>query len=690
MAILALAGLFTFVYLNMCKELTDPDIWLHLKTGKFILSNGIIPHTDPFSAVLAGKTWIDHSWLLQITYSLIFEHIGSDGLLIFSGLILCAAFLFLFLSVYKNKRQIILLTGLLYLTVLAGAIRFNIRPENMSVLFFSIFIFGLSRLIRSRWLYILVFVELLWVNCHGFFILGPSLLGISLIWLKDKRSFNNLRNVFLLTLAACLINPYAVNGAIYPIRIMFNNNSAIFYTQIRELLPTWRLNLATMCPYFLLIAVSLTVMFLNRRRLNLSRVIFWLILLGISLGINRNIIYFNFFAFFMTAELIGQNNKEPLDSQPACKNLIGLIVAGMILFSVVNMNETLLKSRYYIAKERRYKSALMGINTYRFPGEAADFVLKQGLPGNLFNFFNEGSYLIFRLGPERKVFIDGRTELYGGAFYRKYLNILKCDEINISELFDKHKVNTVFLSGTALDIEDLAVYFYQRPNQWCLVYLGPDALIFIRNSPENILFIRQLRIDLRNWQTKRTPAEQLRLDSSWPNPYVRRAWIFYYFKLYDQSLQEIQEAVRILPSCSDAYIIRGKIYTREKNFLKAYEALRLAHIYSPKDLETLIALGEFYLAKGEFDKAIRAGKTITSEFPKFAKGFCLLAQSYIKQNKIQPALAAMEQAFKLDLNISGYSKQLSDLTANAPNTLNPNKPSGSTFTRWIKKLLNLR
>ncbi|MCX5712491.1 MAG: hypothetical protein NTY47_05410 [Candidatus Omnitrophica bacterium] len=338
LAILALAGLFTFVYLNMSKELSDPDIWLHLKTGKFILTNTAIPHTDPFSAVLANKEWIDHSWLLQVSYSLIFDNFSSDGLLIFSGIVLCAAFLFLFLSAYKNKQQIILLTGLFYLAVLASLIRFNIRPENLSVLFFAIFIFGLSRLKKSKWLYILALIQLLWVNCHGFFILGPALLGISLIGEKDKQAFKNLRNIFLLTLVCCLANPYGIKGAIYPLRIIFNHNTALFYSQIRELVPTWRCNFTVIFPYFLLIILSSVIILLNLRRINLGRLIFWAILLLASIGINRNVIYFNFFAFFVIAELLIANNTRPNSMRLSPKGIISLIVSGLILFSVINMN----------------------------------------------------------------------------------------------------------------------------------------------------------------------------------------------------------------------------------------------------------------------------------------------------------------------------------------------------------------
>ena len=45
-------------------------------------------------------------------------------------------------------------------------------------------------------------------------------------------------------------------------------------------------------------------------------------------------------------------------------------------------------------------------------GQAAAFVEKQGYPGPLYNHFNWGGYLIWRL-PQLPVSMDGRTNLHG-------------------------------------------------------------------------------------------------------------------------------------------------------------------------------------------------------------------------------------------------------------------------------------
>ena len=39
------------------------ELWQHLKTGEFIVSNGAIPDTDIFSYTAAGRPWINTRWL---------------------------------------------------------------------------------------------------------------------------------------------------------------------------------------------------------------------------------------------------------------------------------------------------------------------------------------------------------------------------------------------------------------------------------------------------------------------------------------------------------------------------------------------------------------------------------------------------------------------------------------------------
>ena len=60
----------------------------------------------------------------------------------------------------------------------------------------------------------------------------------------------------------------------------------------------------------------------------------------------------------------------------------------------------------------------------KFPVTAASFMETQKLAGNLFSSDYWGGYLIYRFYPERKVFVDGRSDFYGDAFLKQYLEVL--------------------------------------------------------------------------------------------------------------------------------------------------------------------------------------------------------------------------------------------------------------------------
>ncbi|MDT8306810.1 MAG: hypothetical protein RRC07_12810, partial [Anaerolineae bacterium] len=47
------------------RKTVDPDLWWHLRTGEYILNNGL-PRTDVFSFTVPDHRWITHEWLSQV------------------------------------------------------------------------------------------------------------------------------------------------------------------------------------------------------------------------------------------------------------------------------------------------------------------------------------------------------------------------------------------------------------------------------------------------------------------------------------------------------------------------------------------------------------------------------------------------------------------------------------------------
>jgi len=60
--------------------ITNNDIWLHLATGDWILSQGAVPRSEIFSFVAAGRPYIAHEWGSQVLLAGIYAAAGLAGL----------------------------------------------------------------------------------------------------------------------------------------------------------------------------------------------------------------------------------------------------------------------------------------------------------------------------------------------------------------------------------------------------------------------------------------------------------------------------------------------------------------------------------------------------------------------------------------------------------------------------------
>lgn len=133
------------------------------------------------------------------------------------------------------------------------------------------------------------------------------------------------------------------------------------------------------------------------------------------------------------------------------------------------------------------------------PVRAADFIQSSGIQGNLFNTYIWGGYLIWRLGPERKVFIDGRAldedayaawqlieaaspqDAGGKPYWKAALDVSSVNCIVIP-LLD--------LRGAPLPLLAALV----NDNDWSPVYLERNELVFLRNSPANSELLKSYAI----------------------------------------------------------------------------------------------------------------------------------------------------------------------------------------------------
>jgi hypothetical protein len=99
---------------------------------------------------------------------------------------------------------------------------------------------------------------------------------------------------------------------------------------------------------------------------------------------------------------------------------------------------------------------------------------EQKLPQPIFNDYGWGGYLIWKLYPDYRVYIDGRADVYGDAFMEEFLSA-QAGEKGWRAPLDKYGIRTVLIKP------DTALASLLREDAgWQKVFEDSQAVIFTR------------------------------------------------------------------------------------------------------------------------------------------------------------------------------------------------------------------
>jgi len=115
--------------------------------------------------------------------------------------------------------------------------------------------------------------------------------------------------------------------------------------------------------------------------------------------------------------------------------------------------------------------------------EATDFILNNHLKGNIFNNFDIGGYLAYRLYPSYRLFVDNRPEAYPSNFFQETYIRMQEDEKLQREIFAKYHIQTIVLGHP--EQAPWAQTFLSRiqgDKSWRLVFLNSHFIIFTQQT----------------------------------------------------------------------------------------------------------------------------------------------------------------------------------------------------------------
>ncbi|HSY42118.1 MAG TPA: hypothetical protein VLA79_21435 [Polyangia bacterium] len=235
-----LASLPALAFLLGCFPLADFDVWWHLRTGQLIVDTHTVPRFDLFTYTNATRSWIDVYWLYQVGLALLYRAGGASALVLLKATAGAGIVALSMLGRRPGHRAwpwaLAWLPGVL---MVSG--RLSERPEAASLLLLTAYLVLLARAARApRGLWLVPILQAVWVNCHGFFVLGPLvLLAYGAEWVlerlrpADRRADRPPARTFvaivLLSLLACLVSPYGVKALSLPFEQFHTFGDAALY-----------------------------------------------------------------------------------------------------------------------------------------------------------------------------------------------------------------------------------------------------------------------------------------------------------------------------------------------------------------------------------------------------------------------------------------------------------------------------
>ncbi|PYV23572.1 MAG: hypothetical protein DMG24_13610, partial [Acidobacteria bacterium] len=468
LGVLLVAG--TFAATSGGRFFAAGDTWWHLVAGRNILTTHTWPTSDSYSFTVSGNDWIAYEWLGDVAMALA-EHLGGwRGLTSLLVVLASTLMLLLYYLAYLRSGNAKAAAAACAMLLPVATVFFTVRPQLLGYNFLVITLICLEKFRQGRQkaLWVLPGVFLLWVNAHGTFALGLIILG--LYWASGLAGFRigciagerwtarqrrQMAIVFLICTLVLPLTPYGSLQAAYPLNVGLL--IPVSFANITEWYPlplfhgTWAHGFLGL----LLLFVLLQALFGSL----VYRVEEMVLLL---FAVYESLLHVRFLLFFT------------LVFAPLLAALLARWVPGYMPEKDKYVLNAVLIAVILVGLARLFPSSAVVDEALdrQYPKRAVEFLRQHPSIGPTFNENAWGGYLLWS---GRKVFIDGRSEIYEYAgVLEDYIRIVNLDPA-AQLLLRKYGVEACLLEkGTSLGT------FLAALPDWKRVYEDNLSVIYVR------------------------------------------------------------------------------------------------------------------------------------------------------------------------------------------------------------------
>ncbi|MGC8873003.1 MAG: hypothetical protein ACP5SI_00965, partial [Chloroflexia bacterium] len=475
-----------FLFAVLVQPIRSADFWWHLKVGEIVLEEHAVPRVDRFSTIVLGQPFTYQSWLAGLLFALLFRLGGPGADVVAHAFLLTAAYVLLWLACRKAGKDSLVATACTFVAMVVCGGNWGVRPQSFSTFLFALYFYLLVRLglgERVRW-WVFPLCMVFWANLHGAFILGlgllaGALLGEAVARFLPGRPFGampggrlaELVGGFGASVAATLLNPAGAGIYAY---VRTVQQHPVTHRTIAEWQPPRVDSAVGGVFYTSLFAVFLVLVYVGHRPH--PRGVLWLLGTAVlALWGVRSILWYTFPMALLFAEAAGKVwQPRPLAPRTG-QAIVNALILGLLALLVIC---ALPPFKGYLPLPEELRSTLAPDT----PVRAAQYLLDHRFDGPIFHRMEHGDYLLWRLYPQYRVFVDPRLELYSPSFWEIYDRISR-GGAEAGTLLDRYGVQVLLLDiGRQAGLYDWA----RRSSSWHICFLDESegTAVLARRCPE--------------------------------------------------------------------------------------------------------------------------------------------------------------------------------------------------------------
>ncbi|MBF0490408.1 MAG: hypothetical protein HQL15_07275 [Candidatus Omnitrophica bacterium] len=496
---LLFTGLFVFLY--FFNPIETEDVWWHLSTGRWIIEHWQLPHVDIFPFANETTPWSCHNeWLGSVILYSVVKLFGLLGLKVFRSLFFILAVGILFRYAYKRLPfSLLIIFSLLVIFGISG--RSFLKPDVFNIFFIQLFLINLFNYEDSgcrRYLCVLPILICLWFNIHlGGFVYGMSLLSIfilsagiqrlqlnfrqsnSIEKIDANRKVKHLALIILICLASFILNPYGIEGFLYPFKVFLIPDYIGFYkfaSTIQENLSPWYIFKSfSYFYYFVLFVLASGVLFLNKKN-NLTLIILLTFSSIAFLCVGRNSVFFTIVcAYVFIVGIKDMKFNEFWQRLPFLRVIEYVLYLGIAFFLVIQISSIWSKESYF--NRQVLNNRFLESNPYS--KDVIELLIRNNITGPVFNSDSLGGQMLWLGYPSLRPFRDGRNNSYERC--NDALVAMSFPKENWLSLEKRYNIKIVVLRPD-ISLERNVLNYLSTQSAWQLIAVNGTLAVYVKRG----------------------------------------------------------------------------------------------------------------------------------------------------------------------------------------------------------------